>query len=90
MTNVMYLIFVIAMVTQLTVCGWNVRSLGSIKPYLRELSEDADILFLAEHRLYDKELHKLYDLGINYDVYMLRRVRIWTTMNKLLNQGTVV
>ena len=53
----------------LTIAGWNMRSLNSAGPYMHELSsaKKADIICVAEHRLYENELNKLNDLELEYD-----------------------
>ncbi len=57
------------MCNTLNICAWNVRSLSLAKPYIQKLCQRNEIMFIAEHRLYSKELYKLYDLGVDYDVY---------------------
>ena len=55
----------------LTITSWNMRSLNSAGPYAHELVKrhGTDILCISEHRLYDSELHKLHDLGLDFEVH---------------------
>ena len=43
------------------------RSLRSAKPYLDRLLDASDVVFVAEHRLYDNELYKLDNMSSNFD-----------------------
>ncbi len=63
------LLYFVIMQNVLNICAWNVRSLNIAKPYLQKLSLRNDIMFISEHRLYSKELYKLYDIGIDFDIY---------------------
>ena len=55
----------------LTITGFNMRSLNSNVLYVNELMSkyESDIVFIAEHRLYPNELHKLNCVNDNYDVH---------------------
>ncbi len=66
---VLLLCVIVIMYNTLNICAWNVRSLNLAKPYLQKLSLRNDIMFISEHRLYNKELYKLYEIGIDFDVY---------------------
>ncbi len=51
------------------ITAWNIRSLSCARPYMNELLElKSDVLFIAEHRLYEQELHKLDNINENYNV----------------------
>ena len=56
---------------EITITSWNMRSMTCAGPYLHELVNkcNSDIICLAEHRLYDSELHKLNDIGLNYEYH---------------------
>ena len=56
-------------INNITVTGFNMRSLNSGKMYLNQLMDKSDIVFIAEHRLYSNELFKLNDVNQLYDVY---------------------
>jgi hypothetical protein len=50
----------------LTICSWNMRSLSCAGPYLQWLSKSNDIIFMAEHRLYQHELNKVANVLPGY------------------------
>ena len=58
-------------IDSLTITSWNMRSLNRAGPYIHELVNKygSDILCLSEHRLYKSELHKLHQIGINFEVH---------------------
>ncbi len=67
---VLYLYMYLAMnkSTGLTITAWNIRSLNGAKPYLKELTQLSDVMFICEHRLYKSELFKLHNLGTNFEI----------------------
>lgn len=54
---------------ELTITGWNVRSLSCAKPYMKCLMSVADILVISEHRLYQNELFKLEQINDQFLVH---------------------
>lgn len=70
MDNKHYITFTpIIIMTVLSVCAWNMRSLTYAGPYIAELSKNNDVIVGAEHRLFKYELHKLNDMFPGYSVY---------------------
>ena len=67
-TNCSVLVVLIVM-ELLTISAWNMRSLNGAEPYINKLVQDygSDILCISEHRLHDFELHKLNNIGIDFD-----------------------
>ncbi len=64
-----YVLLLLVTMSNLQITGWNVRSLTCAGPYLQELLElHSDMLFIAEHRLYSHELHKLKEFNPNFSV----------------------
>ena len=60
-----------AMIADLTISAWNMRTLASAGPYLHELitEHETDILCLSEHRLYESELHRLQNIGAGFEMH---------------------
>ena len=55
-------------VNNISIAGFNVRSLNSSKPYLKNIFDRSDIVCIQEHRLYENELYKLNDVHMNFNV----------------------
>ena len=55
----------------LTITAFNIKSLSNSLFYVNELLDkyNTDILCIAEHRLYNNELHKLNDINVLYETY---------------------
>ena len=43
----------------ITITAWNVRTLNGARPYINKLMENADVLIISEHRLYESQLYQL-------------------------------
>ena len=50
----------------LNIMSWNCRGLGTSEPYLRFLSDSADIILIQEHWLWPYELHKFSSILSNF------------------------
>ena len=55
----------------ITITAWNMRSLNRAGPYLHKLVDtyNTDVLCLSEHRLYNCELDKLNDIGLDFECH---------------------
>ena len=61
---------VIIIMSMLNICAWNMRSATYAAPYINELCSQYDVVFGAEHRLYEHELHiELNAMFPNYITY---------------------
>ena len=51
----------------LRLCAWNSRGMSAAVPYLRQLVQNFDILFISEHWLHHNRLGKLNDISVDVD-----------------------
>jgi exonuclease III len=56
------IVIILLMMANLNICAWNMRSATYAGPYISELCSQNDIIFTAEHRMYDSQLNKLGSL----------------------------
>ena len=65
-----YITFIqIIIMSVLSVCAWNMRSLTYAGPYIAALCKNNDVIVGAEHRLYKYELHRLNEMFPGYSVH---------------------
>ena len=61
-------VYVVIMTCLLCIVSWNMRSLNTARPYIKQLMQNSDIVVLSEHRLYRNELHKLEGIDEDFQI----------------------